>query len=617
MFKALRKMIFPIIIIVLVFFSAMIVLEWGMGMSGRRDYSDLSVAAIINGEEVDWRAYRSIYNNLYQAEATKTEDGELPEKKIRELHEQAWQMVLSEILLNQEVEKYEITVTDEELFAYLRTAPPSYLQQLPYFQTEGRFDYQKYINSMADPSASSFWAQVEPTLRKEMRRMKVQELVVQTVHVTEGEIRQHYLESQEKIKVGLVNVPYARYSRPSPVSTDEEMRAFYEERKDEYTLNERVALNLAILDKNPAPQDWEMSFARIDAIHDSIEAGADFAEMAKRYSEDGTAEGGGDLGWFPRGQMVSEFDRMAFSMKEGELSESVRTQYGWHILFQHGFKEEMDTPRGQSEQVLMKKTHVSHILIKASVSQETLDNVFRRVEEFKIAADKDGFLTAAKELNMPVKNTGFFFRGRNIQYLGSDAKAGLFGFDSEVDDISPVFENQNAFYVVQVAEKRPAGPANYEEAEEKVKIDIVKYKVATMCTDTGQAIYAEIQAGSSMAKAAKKYGFEYIEPDPFTRLTRLKDVGGDPAMLGAAFSLTEPGQMTAAIDHGQGTVIFKLIERFTPEMSDFTAKHDSVSQVVRNLKQQQVYARWFEDLILNSEIVNNVEKSLAEETDFL
>jgi len=60
MFEALRKMIFPIIIVVLVFFVAMIVLQWGMGMSSRRDYSDLSVAAIINGEEVDWRAYRAV-----------------------------------------------------------------------------------------------------------------------------------------------------------------------------------------------------------------------------------------------------------------------------------------------------------------------------------------------------------------------------------------------------------------------------------------------------------------------------------------------------------------------------------------------------------------------------
>jgi len=315
--------------------------------------------------------------------------------------------------------------------------------------------------------------------------------------------------------------------------------------------------------------------------------------------------------------MVAEFDRLAFYMKEGDLSEPVRTQYGWHILKHHGYKEEMDTPRGQTEQVLMKKAHVSHILIKAEVSSETLDQIYRRVEEFKIAAEKDGFLTAAQELNMPVKNTGFFFRGRNIQYLGSDAKAGLFGFDREVDEISPVFENKNAYYVVQVAEKRPAGPATFEEAQEKVKIDIVKYKVATMCSDTCQEIYAQIQAGASMTEAAKKFGLEYTEPDPFTRKTRLKDVGSDPVMLGAAFSLSKPDQMTGPIDHAQGTIIFKLIERQIPEMSDFTAKKDSVSQLVRNFKQQQLYARWFEDLIENSEIVNNVEKSLAEETDFL
>jgi len=609
-------MIFPIIIIVLFFFVAMIVFQWGLGLSRRQQYADANVAAVINGMEVSWETYNRAYQSLYQIESENT-DEELPESKIREIQQTAWKRLLHDHLIMQEVAKHNLAVTDDELYAFLRYNPPPELQQLPYFQTDGRFNYQKYVSSMANPQDAAFWASVEPFAKENVLKQKLQEMIIQAARVTESEVKEFYLTINEKIKVGMVNVGYDRFSKPPPRSTDEELEEFFNERRDDYPVDERAALNIALIEKKPQALDWERTYNKAMAIYDSIQAGADFGEMAGRYSDDpASAKNGGDLGWFPRGQMVEEFDRKVFSMKEEEISEPIRTEFGWHIIKLHAFKEEMEKPRGKKDKELVRKAHASHILVKTEAGQETLDRAYRRLEEFHTAAKKKGFFKAAEDLSLPIKKTAMFFRGKNIQFIGNDPNAGRFAFENEVDAISDLLESKTAFFVVRVAERVPAGKATFEEAEKKVNLDILKYKVATLCRDTADAIYTEIQKGTDIEKAAKIFGEEYETPAEFLRTDYVKGLGSNAMAIGAAFSLSEPGQISEPVDFDQGTVVFKLLERTSPDLSDYNARRDSLHTVILNYKRQELYGRWFENLIENSEIVNNIEKTLQEAGEF-
>ncbi|MFQ5499362.1 MAG: peptidylprolyl isomerase [Candidatus Zixiibacteriota bacterium] len=618
MFEALRRMILPIILVALFAFVAMIVLQWGLGVSQRQDFVQSNTAAVINGEEVPWDAYNRIYDNLYRAESKDGQE-DITDDKVRQLQSEAWKQLLHDRLILQEAARNKIAVTNDELFSYLRQTPPSDIQQLPYFQTEGRFDYQKYINAMADPNYAPLWAQIEPFVKAEITKLKMQEAILQTVHVTEEEVKYAYSRPREKIKVGLIDVPYSRFSRPPPKSTDEELQAFYEERLDDYPIDERAALNIVLIEKKPEQLDWEVAYNKALSIRDSITTeGADFAEMAEIYSQDpGSAVKGGDLGWFPRGQMVPEFDRYAFSMDSGQVSEPFRSQFGWHIISHRGYKEEMEVPRGKTVKELVRKALASHILIKAEPSQGSLDKVYNRLEDFRQLAEDIGFFAAAEQMEMAAKSTALFFRGGNIQFIGSVASAGLFAFEKEIDDISPVFENNSAYFVVQVNEQIPARMATFEEAKEKVKIDIVKFKVTATCTDTINAIWKEIQSGANYATAASRHGAEYTETDEFDRGTYVKPIGRDPVAVGAAFSLTSKGQSTGPIDYDQGSVIIKLLARGDLDLTDFTNKHDSLYQVIVQLKSQELYGRWFDQLVKSSDIVNNVQRSLQPETDFL
>lgn len=617
MFDTLRKLIVPIIVIVLVFFVAMIVLQWGLGFSGSQRMQEQNLAAVINGEEIPWPAYNRIYENLLQAETQNTPEGDVSDAKRMQLHEKAWQQLVHDRLLLQEVAKRDIRVTNEEIYSYLKFSPPPEIQSIPNFQTDGKFDYQKYMMAMADPQASPFWASIEPLVKSDIMKLKLQEMVIQTATVSEDEIKQAFLDNNEKIKVGVVNVSFDRFSNPTPEISDDEKRAYFEEHRNNYHLDERRGLGIALMEKAPKPYDWEVSFNRIKQLHDSITAGADFAEIAKTYSQDGSAKDGGDLGWFNQGQMVPEFDKMVFAMNPNEISEPIKTQFGWHIIKLHEKKEESEKNPGQTESKLVKKAHASHILIKAELSRETMDELYNRLESFRVSANKVGFLKAAEDLQIPLRQAQPFFRGKNIQFIGNNPQVSDFAFENELNAISDLMENNSAYFVVQVAQILPAGPSTFEEAQEKVQLDLLKYKVMTLCRDTANAIWADIQAGTPIDQAAKKHGDEYKELEPFKRNDFIPEFRRDPQAIGAAFSLTTPEQMTPPSEHSQGMVIIKLIERTTPDLTEFNAKRDSVYYNIVMHKQQDLYTRWFDNLVKNSEITNNVQKMLAENPNFL
>ncbi len=607
MFDFLRRMIFPIIIIALTGFLATIVFQWGMDISSRSDYVSANTAAIINGEEVTWQDFNVIYDRLYRAQ-TEDADIDLSEFQKKELRTSAWQQVLHDRLVMQEVAKYELTVSDEELYAYLRFSPPADLQRMDYFQTNGQFDYQKYLSAMVDPNAASFWASIEPFVREEILKQKLQGIVIQAAQVTDNELKDAFLADVEKVKVGVVNVPFGRFAE-SVQATDEQLQEYYSQHVADYTVEERAVLNMVMMTKEPTAYDWEVDSAKAAWLYDSLQTGTNFAELAQYYSEDNTAENGGDLGWFAQGQMVGPFDEKVFSMKRGEISEPVRTQFGWHII---KLLETRDTGSGKDK---VKEAHAAHILLRVTASAETLDKIHKRLSDFRSAAAEYGFEQSAKDFELEMLVTTPFAKGQSIENLGVDRSAGEFAFSAKLNDLSLVLENRNAAYVVQLAQKLPAGQATFEEVKEQVRQAYVDEVIKGMCRDTATAIYAETQQGMDIKKAAKKHGAEYATPEAVTRNTYIRGLGVGAEAVGTAFAMTEIGQISKPIDYSRGTAILQLLERTPVAMTDFAAKRDSMYQVVMQSKQREMYGRWFDHLVESSTIVNHIEEAFEQQTE--
>jgi peptidyl-prolyl cis-trans isomerase C len=119
-----------------------------------------------------------------------------------------------------------------------------------------------------------------------------------------------------------------------PGPTDSEAKDFYEKNPEKFKQGEQVRAShiLVRVDPNADAKTRARAKAEIDSVLKELKAGGDFAKLAQKHSQDGSAAQGGDLGYFPKGQMVPEFDQVAFALPVGQLSGIVTTQFGYHIL---------------------------------------------------------------------------------------------------------------------------------------------------------------------------------------------------------------------------------------------------------------------------------------------
>lgn len=347
MFQFLRKMIVPLMMFVLVAFIATIIFSWGGGgFGGRTD----NVVGVIDGYDVTLQEFEGYHTNLVRQERAKTPDQDIPSEKSRELREQAWNQLVADKLMMNEVEKNGIYVTQKEIFDFIAYYPPVSLQSAPQFMTDGKFDYQKYVNAMPIPENAPFWAQVEASVTPDLLKRKLVEDLYNSIRITPAEIMEEFLTTRERVKIGYINVSSDILRATVPQATEEEKKEYYDNNKSEFEIDERAVLEVVKFDKTPSDNDWTSIEYELQAIYDTIMAGAEFAEMAQIFSEDGSAASGGDLGWFAKGRMVPPFDSAVFSMKKGDISKPIKTQFGWHLINLIDKKTERETPRGQSQE---------------------------------------------------------------------------------------------------------------------------------------------------------------------------------------------------------------------------------------------------------------------------
>lgn len=598
MFEMLRKMIFPIIIIVLVFFVGMIVLEWGLGLSGRNQAMQSNAAGTINGEEIPWQTHSQVLNNLYQQErANRGDDYEIPDDRARQLEQQAWDELVMDKLVKQEGVRLGLTVSETDVYNYLKYNPPQYLRQEPDLQTNGQFDYQKYLALMVDPQAAGMWASIEPMIREDLKRMQVQQEVVQAAHVTTEEVRLAFAEKNEKVTIGTVNAAFSRFYTQVPEPADDVLQTWFNEHREKYKVGERVILDMVRASKEPSRFDQEAAQARAREIYDSVTSGSDFAEFAGMYSQEpGSGAKGGDVGWVAAGRAVKEYDSAAFAMREGEISTPIKTSFGWHIIKHLGYREE----NGQRE------AHTAHILIKPEASSQTLDAAWEQLDMIRAQTSEVGFAEAAKAEGIEVHSTTPTEKNGYINYVGAGADVLEAAFKLNVGDVSEVLDLPNYYCVMRMASKLPAGPADLADVKANVIQDYRNDKLAKVCRDTAQLVYDEVSRGSTLESAAVRFGLTYEKLDPFSREATVPKLASDPKAIGKAFALATVGTISKPCDYANGTVIMELLDRQTPDLTTFNEKQDSVYSAVLRDKQQQVYSAWYTALLENAKVESNV-----------
>ncbi|MDN3519331.1 SurA N-terminal domain-containing protein [Aquisalimonas lutea] len=455
--------------------------------------------ATVNGQEIGRDQVSRVYRNQrQQIEQMYGDDLEITERIDQELRREALRQLINQRLLSEYLEERNMTVSDEDLAAIIRS------QDM--FQEDGRFSRQRYEQLLQANQMST--AQYEEQVRRRAVADQLRSAVADTGLVTDRELNElQRLQAQER------NVAWFRVRAEAwrdEVSVDDEaVTAYYEDNPSAFTVPERVRLAYVELARDDMLEAVDVSASelreryeqvrdqryteqgRVEARHILISVepdaseeqvqqarerareirqrlrdGESFAELAEEYSDDiGSASQGGDLGRVRRGDMVEPFEDALFSLDEGEISEPVRTDFGFHIIQATTMERSEPTPLEEVRDELRRE------IARERVSTEYVEAV-NRLDQ--LAYDMpDSLQGAAEALDLEVQTSDWMTRQGTDEGIGSHPEVVEAAFDPEVLEErmnSPAIEitDQRAV-VVRVAEHEPQQRRPLEEVRDDIE----------------------------------------------------------------------------------------------------------------------------------------------------
>jgi parvulin-like peptidyl-prolyl isomerase len=580
----------PVLWIIVAAFVGTIIFAWGMDLTSRPGAR--GVIGKVNGNELKLDEYTLLCQNTIEQE--QKQKGDLKDEDLRQIRDDVFNQMIAGRILRDYVNKIGLDVTNGELAEHLRRYPPREIQSAEVFMTNGQFDYNKYMQAYRNPDPQ-LWVQLEALTRPRILQQKLYEYVTTTARVDDPEVRELYDAASEKVKVRYIYLAAGQFRDSVGTVDSVKAREYYEQQPDEFTHEERAQLGYVAISKLPSPEDSAEVQRDAQALGDRARGGEDFAQLARQYSEDESAQSGGDLGWFGKGAMVPAFEAVAFGLDSGQVSGPVLTQFGYHII-----KCEGKRIKGDSVDV-----KAAHILMRIQTSSSTLSDIRLKSEQFASDARKDGFDAVAAREKLNIVRSGWFERGKAILGIGPDAGITEFAFTSKKGGISDPFDTQKEYVVAQLADRQPAGRAQFSDVSAGITTRLVTQLSRDHAYERLRPVRDLVAGGVPMAQAAASIKATFDSTDYFGRFDRVTRFGEDPDIRGVAFSLTpQPasGGLSQAARVATGAVILQLMDRKIPDMQLFTEKRDSIMTAALDGKRQLIYNNWYNDLLKVSDI---------------
>ena len=575
-----------------------------MAFSGVRECgaspSTRGVLAEVNGQPITLSAYSQAVSRATQNRQAEMPD-ELTDQQVAQIRDQTWNQLVGALLVEQEANRRGIEVTDVELANFLRSYPPEELRQIPEFQTDGQFDYNKYLAAMSntEPGATQFWRSVEAFWRPQLRQSKLQQQIISTVRVSDAEVKDFYSKAHDAIRMEFILVDAQPFGNSAGKPTDEELSELYEQEKYRYNRFERVQLEMGIWNRAPSQADKDWAKSQAEDLRKQLLEGADFIELAEIHTMDATGTtSGGDLGWFGKGAMVAPFEEAAFALRPGEISPVVETQFGYHVI-------KLEERRKSEADKTQEEVHARHILIKPSVSQTTVDSVMRQSQDFALAVRNGD--TAFTQASIQAAG-GVWLRPSPIQRAENSPMVGpipdvkAWAFNASAGDICDPIDDGGRFIVARLVEKRPAGPAQLDEVKALVQTRWLALKSRELARPRADSLYALAKGGAVMKDLAEPGQSTLTTTGLVTRLNSIAPVGKSPVFMGAAFSLTDEQPWSDVVPVEGGWVFIHLLERQAGDMTGLANARDSLAGELLRGKQTNAFNLWVSDLFEAADI---------------
>ena len=437
-------------------------------------------------------------------------------------------------------------------------------------------------------------ADVEAEYRRKNDQIRVEFIAIREadlkkqVTVSDAEIAADYekkkanLTVPEKRFASVFWVDEALTAASVPVN-EADLRRAYEEQRDRFRTPERLHVRHILL-KTTGKSDAEVKTiqAKADSLLKQIKGGADFADLAKKNSEDpGSAVNGGDLGFVVKGQTVKNFEEAAFALKPKELSNVVKTEYGFHILQMMDREDARLKPFEEAKAELVAETQ----------RQVVFDRMQRNIDNLRTFLSKNPTkgVEAAAQFGAQMTKTGLIGPGdATVQGFGPAPELIAQIFGAKSGEVTGVVQGQgNKLGVAVVDGVQPQRPAKLEEVSTQLRDQIVVMKAQALLKGRVDEIYARAKApGADLKKIAADFKLDYKNPPAFSRVSAAEGLGGG-VMLSESF-----GKPVGFVGQPVGVVDSRFVTRVTETIpADLTKLATERETIVGGLKQQRAQER--------------------------
>jgi peptidyl-prolyl cis-trans isomerase D len=595
MLAALRSNTKAILWIVVIGFIGFIFAGWGRGLQRSTSAGpERGLLGRVNGVAIEYRDFSDAMRERLIQYAERS-GGEVSEAAREAIREETWNGLVAEILVDSEIERLGIDVSNELVFEMLWNNPPQMVTQSPAFQDEqGNFSFDLYHREIQlHPER---WEGLAAMYRSSIKRSLLQQEIQSAAFINDNELWDEFVAQNERVRVTYVAVDPSRLDRESLLPTEEEARTYFDTRRAEYEEPARTVLNVVRFPKEASEEDEADVALRLAEIADAIREGEDFAEMAKAYSEGPSGPEGGDLGWFGLGRMVPEFEETAFALEIGEVSDPVKTQFGYHIIL----VEDKRTVDGQPE------VKARHILVEIRPSEETLIAIEQATADLREAADDGGLAAAAEAAGYEMRATAPFVDGRYIPSVGNMRPAVKMAFESEVGTVLGPFVGPDEYYVFEVAERIPSRVPTYDDLQEQVDetgrdhpavLDLLNERRSDRARAIAAEMAASVRSGASLEDVAASQGYVVEETTPFSRREYVRGIGRGNEFVGTAFGL-RAGQTSGAveIDEPHRFFVLRVEERVAADQSLFVEQRQGLREQMLQRERIELFSTWLEGL---------------------
>jgi len=424
--------------------------------------------------------------------------------------------------------------------------------------------------------------------------------VLKTLHPADAELKAYYDRNKntyvnsipEKRQLKYVVFDTSKFLAQTQV-TQQDFQAYYDQHRDEYRVPEQVNVQ-HILIKSPLPgPDGKVDPKAVDAarakaedILKQVKSGGNFADLAKKYSDDpGSAKQGGSLGWIGKGRTVPEFEKAAFSLPKGNTSDLVQSSYGFHIIHvddkQDAHMKTVDEVKSQIEPLLKQQK-------AAQVAQQQSDQLLSEARSTTLEK-------AASAKGLQVITTDFVNRNDLLPGIGTDPQFTNAAFGQNANAPPDVVPLHQGYAIYQVTAVKPPSTPTFEEIRGRVEQEFKNERAAQLLTQKTQELSDRAKAAHDLKKVAKELGAQYKTSDLVLPEGQVPDIGSMKGPAAVAFTL-KPGEISGPIDSGNTGAVVAIAERQPPTEQDFAAKKDEIRDSLMQKQENEAFGLFLGNL---------------------